>query len=163
MPGSNGNGSTFNSSSMLLAITAKSANKDGAWQFVRYFLTDEYQDIYTDINTYNFPAKLSALEKKAENAKERPYWENEETGEKEYYDNTYWNGTESINIGVNTDEDNERMMNFIKSITATSNYDTKIQDIITEESAPYFSGQKTAAQAAEIIQNRVANYIAENR
>lgn len=163
MPGSNGNGSTFNSSSMLLAITAKSANKDGAWQFVRYFLTDEYQDIYTDINTYNFPAKLSALEKKAENAKERPYWENEETGEKEYYDNTYWNGTESINIGVNTDEDNARMMDFIKSITATSNYDTKIQDIITEESAPYFSGQKTAAQAAEIIQNRVANYIAENR
>lgn len=163
MPGSNGNGSTFNSSSTLLAITAKSANKEGAWQFVRYFLTDEYQDIYTDINTYSFPAKLSALEKKAENAKERPYWENEETGEKEYYDNTYWNGTESVNIGVNTDEDNARMMDFIKSVTATNNYDTKIQDIISEESAPYFSGQKTAEQAAEIIQNRVANYIAENR
>lgn len=163
MPGSSGNGSTFSSSNTTLAITAKSANKDGAWQFVRYFLTDEYQDIYTDINTYNFPAKLSALEKKAENAKERPYWENEETGEKEYYDNTYWNGSESVNIGVNTDEDNAKMMDFIKSITATSNYDTKISDIITEESAPYFSGQKTAAQAAEIIQNRVANYIAENR
>lgn len=163
MPGSNGNGSTFNSSNTLLAITEKSANKDGAWQFVRYFLTDEYQDIYTDINSYSFPAKLSALEKKAEAAKERPYWENEETGEKDYYDNTYWNGTESVNIGVNTDEDNARMMDFIKSITATSNYDTKIQDIISEESAPYFSGQKTAAQAAEIIQNRVANYIAENR
>ena len=55
------------------------------------------------------------------------------------------------------------MMEFIKSVTATNNYDTKIQDIITEESAPYFSEQKTAAQAAEIIQNRVANYIAENR
>ena len=163
MPGSNGNGSTFNSSSTLLAITAKSANKDGAWQFVRYFLTDEYQDMYTGQYSYNFPAKLSAIEKKAEAAKERPYWENEETGEKEYYDNTYWNGSESINIGVNTDEDNERMMDFIKSVTATNNYDTKIQDIITEESAPYFSGQKTAAQAAEIIQNRVANYIAENR
>lgn len=163
MPGSNGNGSTFNSSNTLLAITSKSANKEGAWQFVRYFLTDEYQDIYTDMNSYSFPAKLSALEKKAEAAKERPYWENEETGEKEYYDNTYWNGTESVNIGVNTDEDNQRMMDFIKSITATNNYDTKISDIITEESAPYFSGQKTAAQAAEIIQNRISNYIAENR
>ncbi|MDE6710699.1 MAG: extracellular solute-binding protein, partial [Oscillospiraceae bacterium] len=163
MPGSKGNGSTFNSSGTLLAITAKSANKDGAWKFVRYFLTDEYQDMYANGNSYNFPAKLSALEKKAEAAKERPYWENEETGEKEYYDNTYWNGSESIPIGVNTDEDNERMMEFIKSVTATNNYDTKIQDIISEESAPYFSGQKTAAQAAEIIQNRVANYIAENR
>ena len=163
MPGSNGNGSTFNSSSVLLAITAKSANKDGAWQFVRYFLTDEYQDMYTSRNSYSFPAKLSALEKKAESAKERPYWENEETGEKEYYDNTYWIGNESVTIGVNTDEDNAKMMEFIKSVTATNNYDTKIQDIISEESAPYFSGQKTAAQAAEIIQNRVANYIAENR
>lgn len=163
MPGSNGNGSTFNSSGTLLAITAKSASKEGAWQFVRYFFTDEYQDMYTNINSYNFPAKLSALEKKAEAAKERPYWENEETGEKEYYDNTYWNGTESINIGVNTDEDNAKMMELIKSVTATNNYDTKIQDIISEEAAPYFSGQKTAAQAAEIIQNRIANYIAENR
>lgn len=163
MPGSKGNGSTFNSSGTLLAITSKSVNKDGAWQFVRYFFTDEYQDMYANGNSYSFPAKLSALEKKAEAAKERPYWENDETGEKEYYDNTYWNGTESINIGVNTDEDNARMMEFIKSITATNNYDTKIQDIISEEAAPYFSGQKTAAQAAEIIQNRIANYIAENR
>lgn len=163
MPGSKGNGSTFNSSGTLLSITAKSANKDGAWQFVRYFFTDDYQDLYTSQNSYNFPAKLSALEKKAEAAKERPYWENQETGEKEYYDNTYYIGTESINIGVNTDEDNAKMMEFIKSVTATNNYDTKIQEIISEESAPYFSGQKTAAQAAEIIQNRIANYIAENR
>lgn len=163
MPGSNGNGSTFNSSGTLLSITAKSANKDGAWKFVRYFLTDEYQDMYANRDSYSFPAKLSALEKKAEAAKEKPYWEDPDTGEKNYYDNTYWNGSESITIGVNTDEDNERMMNFIKSVTATNNYDVKIQDIITEESAPYFSGQKTAAQAAEIIQNRVANYIAENR
>lgn len=163
MPGSNGNGSTFNSSGTLLAITAKSANKDGAWQFVRYFLTDEYQDTYANRDSYSFPAKLSALEKKAEAAKEKPYWEDPDTGEKNYYDNTYWNGSESVTIGVNTDEDNERMINFIKSVTAVNNYDTKIQDIITEESAPYFSGQKTAAQAAEIIQNRVANYIAENR
>lgn len=163
MPGSKGSGSTFNGSSISLAISAKSANKDGAWKFVRYFFTDEYQDMFATKDSYNFPSKLSALEKKAESAKERPYWENEETGEKEYYDNTYWNGTESINIGVNTDEDNQKMMDFIKSVTNTSNYDTKISDIITEESAPYFSGQKTAAQAAEIIQNRVANYIAENR
>ena len=119
--------------------------------------------MYTSRNSYSFPAKLSAIEKKAESAKERPYWENEETGEKEYYDDTYWNGSESITLGVNTDEDNARMMEFIKSVTATNNYDTKIQDIITEESAPYFNGQKTAEQAAEIIQNRVANYIAENR
>lgn len=163
MPGSNSNGSTFNSNSSSLAITAKSANPEGAWQFVRYFLTDEYQDYYTKNNSYNFPAKLSALEKKAEAAKERPYWENEETGEKEYYDNNYYMGGESINIGVNTDEDNQKMMDFIKSVKATSNYDTKIQEIISEEAAPYFSGQKTAEQAADIIQNRIANYIAENR
>lgn len=163
MPGVKGNGAVFNGSSTMLAITAKSPNAEGAWQFVRYFLTDEYQDMYIDTNTYSFPAKLSALEKKAEAAKERPYWEDSETGEKEYYDNTYWNGSESITIGVNTDEDNERMMNFLKSITTTSGYEDKILDIIIEESASYFSGQKTAEQAAEIIQNRVANYIAESR
>ncbi|MCM1382889.1 MAG: extracellular solute-binding protein, partial [Muribaculaceae bacterium] len=163
MPGVKGNGAVFNGSSTRLAISAKAANPEGAWQFVRYFLTDEYQDLYAGRDSYNFPAKLSALEKKAETAKERPYWENEETGEKEYYDNNYYMAGESINIGVNTDEDNERMMNFLKSIKTTASYDSKIQDIITEEAASYFSGQKTAQQAADIIQNRVANYIAENR
>ena len=40
--------------------------------------------------------------------------------------------------------------------------DAYIYNIITEESYAYFSGQKSAEEVAEIIQNRVQNYIDEN-
>lgn len=160
-PGAGGNGASFTAYSEI-AITSKAANPEGAWAFVKYFLSDEYQDIYADRNSWQFPVKLSSLQKKAETAKERPYWEDAE-GNKEYYDNRYWIGDTEINIGVNTDEDNQKVMDLINSTTNVSRYDRDISKIIDEEAAPFFEGQKSAQEVAEIIQNRVSNYIAENR
>ena len=159
-PGNEG-GSVI-SSYTSIAITSKANNKDGAWDFVKYFYSEDYQDQYANNNAYNFPIRISSLEKQAESAKERPYWE-DENGEKQYYDNNYWIGGESINLGVNTDEDNARMMEFIKSVHVSGRYDQKVYEIINEEAAAYFEGQKSANEVADIIQNRVANYIAENR
>lgn len=160
-PGASGNGAVFDAYTEI-AITSKASNSEGAWNFVKYFLSDEYQDIFTTNDSYRFPIKKSSLEKLAEAAKERPYWEDEE-GNKEYYDNTYWNGSSSINIGVNTDEDNQRLIDFINSTENISRNDDQVNNIINEEAGAYFEGQKSAADVAEIIQNRVSNYIAENR
>ena len=38
----------------------------------------------------------------------------------------------------------------------------QIREIINEEVQPYFEGQKTASEVAEIIQNRVQLYLFEN-
>ncbi len=155
-PGAEGNGSAINANTEL-AITANAANPDGAWEFVKYFLSDEYQDQIS----YNFPIKLSSLNKQMEKAKERPYWE-DENGNKEYYDNSWWIAGQEIKIGENTDEDNQRMLDFIKSVTTKVRYDQDVLNIIKEESAAFFEGQKSAKDVADIIQNRVSNYIAEN-
>ncbi|MCM1024538.1 MAG: extracellular solute-binding protein [Prevotella sp.] len=161
IPGVKGNGAVFNSYTEI-AITSKAANPDGAWNFVKYFLSDEYQDIYATKDSYEFPIKKSSLEKLAQIAKERPYWEDSD-GKKEYYDNTYWNGSSSVNIGVNTDEDNQRIIDFINSTENISRRDDQVFNIISEEASAFFEGQKSAADVAEIIQNRVSNYLAENR
>lgn len=160
-PGAAGNGAVFNAYTEI-AITSKASNPEGAWNFVKYFLSDEYQDLFTTNDSYQFPIKKSSLEKLAEAAKERPYWEDED-GKKEYYDNTYWNGSESINIGVNTDEDNQRVMDFINSTENISRNDDQVSNIINEEASAFFEGQKSSKEVAEIIQNRVSNYLAENR
>lgn len=160
-PGASGNGAVFDAYTEI-AITSKASNPDGAWNFVKYFLSDEYQDIFTTNDNYCFPIKKSSLEKLAEAAKERPYWEHDD-GKKEYYDNTWWNGSSSINIGVNTDEDNRRVIDFINSTENISRNDEQVNNIINEEAGAFFEGQKSAADVAEIIQNRVSNYIAENR
>lgn len=51
---------------------------------------------------------------------------------------------------------------YVVSIRSFEGADSKVSDIISEEVSAYFSGQKTAEQVAEIIQNRVNVYINEN-
>lgn len=160
-PGAKGNGAVFNAYTEI-AITSKASNPDGAWNFVKYFLSDEYQDLYATNDSYQFPIKKSSLEKLAEISKERPYWEDSD-GKKEYYDNTYWNVSSSVNIGVNTDEDNQKVMDLINSTENISRYDEQINKIINEEADAFFEGQKSSKEVAEIIQNRVSNYLAESR
>ncbi len=160
-PTSEGNGSVINAYTSM-AITSKAKNADGAWDFVKYFYSDEYQDQFATPNSYEFPVKLSSLEKQAAAAKEKPYY-TDENGEKVEYENSYWINGQSITIPVNTDEENQRMMDFIKSVDTSGRYDQQAMDIITEEAAAFFEGQKSAKDVADIIQNRVSNYIAENR
>lgn len=47
-PGAKGNGAVFNAYTEI-AITSKASNPDGAWNFVKYFLSDEYQDLYLSL------------------------------------------------------------------------------------------------------------------
>lgn len=142
------------------AIAAKSSNKEGAWEFLRYYLTEEYQ--MDNNRSYGLPTIKSALLAKLEEAKERPYWEDEE-GNKEYYDNTYWIGEEEIIIQPLTDEEADELFNYISSVNQAYYYDESLNNIITEEAAAFFEGQKTAAEVAEIIQSRAQIYINESR
>ena len=140
-----GNGS-FISEDFSLAITSKVADPDGAWEFVKYFWSDEYQSKYLGAQSYNFPVKISVLERAAKNAKTNA-------------DTESFSGRSAAE--ANTDEDNERMMNFINSLTEARSYNSYVYDIVREEAGAYFSGQKSAEEAAGIIQNRAANYLAE--
>lgn len=158
-PSTSGSGSSIQGEKSF-AITAKAANPEGAWQFVRYFLTEEYQDMCVN---YNYlPLRESSLKKQAEACRERPYYI-DPLGEKQYHENTFFDGITEVNIGVNTDEDNEKIIDFIKSADRVYHNDRYITVIVEEEAGAYFAGQKSAEEVAEIIQNRVQNYIDENR
>ncbi len=154
-PCDNGNG-TLISPDTQLAITSKAKNPEGAWSFVKYFLSDEYQSTITG----SFPMKLSAYDALMEEAKKKPTFTDENGNEVEY-DDTYWIGDSEIKIDVNTDEDNQRVMDMLKSANMAPRYDQNLMVIITEEAAAYFSGQKSVDEVAEIIQNRASTYISE--
>ena len=44
----------------MYALSAKSKNLDGAWEFLRYYLTQEYQDKIQE-QEYNLPVLRSTL------------------------------------------------------------------------------------------------------
>lgn len=57
----------------------------------------------------------------------------------------------------------DKVMDVIKNTTQVARYDTKLTDIINEEAAAYFGGQKSLDETAKIIQNRASTYINESR
>ena len=144
-PTENRNGNAI-IANMSMALSAKSKNLEGAWEFVRYYLTDEYQ---SEIQ-YQFPIRKDALKVKEQEAQERPYWENED-GSKEYYDDTYYiNGVEII-IQPMSAERAAEFTEFLGSLSLVGTYDDNMMNIVNEEAEAFFAGQKTAEEVAGII------------
>lgn len=164
-PGAAGNGAVFDLRTEI-SVTAKASEPDGAWEFVKYLLSDEYQRRYTaedsEEESGQFPIKKSVFDELAQKAMERPFYENDD-GIKVYYEKTVWNGSYTVSIGVNTDSDNKKVTDFINSVENIRRYDLQINTIINDEAAAYFDGRKSAEEAAQIIRNRVQNYLDENR
>ena len=71
-----------------------------------------------------------------------------------------WNDT-YIEIYKLTDSQVKTIVNLIESCTSVYAYDESIMDIITEECAAFFAGDKDAAATASMIQNRVGLLVAE--
>ena len=86
----------------------------------------------------------------------------DDNGNKVEYDETYWIGDQEIILEPLTAERAQELKDYVLSVDKLYYYDAAIVDIICEEAAPFFAGQKTAEQAAEIIQSRVQIYVNEN-
>ena len=70
----------------------------------------------------------------------------------------------SDEFGINTDEDNQRILDLINGATCrVETSENFVYNIIQEEAEMYFSGQRPVKETAEIIQNRVQNYLDENQ
>ncbi len=60
-----------------------------------------------------------------------------------------------------TDDEIQTVLNYLDTVNQIGNYNDSVRNIIFEEAAAYFSGQKTAAEVADIIQSRVQIYVNE--
>ena len=147
------------SPNMRLAMSAKTKMSEGAWQFMRFFWTDEYQ---LGDNMWSFSPKLSTLKKQAEEA-QKPYEWTDDNGEVHIEHSTYWLNDESIEIGEIDDASVEEIMNFLKSLHMVQSYNKDIQSIMTEELDQFLNGAQSAEKTAEVIQNRVSTKVSESR
>lgn len=160
-PTESGNGSYIRSSNTY-ALSAKSKHLDAAWDFMRYYLTDEYQKNSVSY----FPVQKEAFYEKSKEALERPYWTYEdENGEtvKEYYDLTIYINGEDVPYDPLSQEQLDQVIAFIESVHNSYYYNEDIMNIINEETEAFFSGQKDAKAVADLIQSRVQVYVDENR
>lgn len=143
------------------AISAKSASQDAAWEFARYYLTEEYQTSDSSNGMYGMPVEKNAFMAMARKALEKPYYL-DENGQKVEYDETYYINDEEIVLPPLTEEQLNQAVSFVESIGRTTYQNSEVLQIINEEVPAFFEGQKSAKDVAGIIQNRVQLYLDEN-
>lgn len=154
-PSDNGSGAALYPN-LQLTMSSTSKVKDGCWEFMRYFLTDEYQKTIDG----SWPVSMTKIDEMAAAAKKKPTYVDEDGKEVEYDDTYYIGETEIIIPPMNDDEINE-VINYLNSIDQVGNSNEEVANIIYEEAAAYFSGQKSAEEVADIIQSRVQIYVNE--
>lgn len=140
-------------------ISSKSANKDAAWEFLRYYLTDEYQDELG----WGLPVKKARFEQLAKEATEPPYYIDENGEKQEYPPESYWINGEEIVLPPMSQEQVDKCVNFIYSVNKPIYTSDDIMNIINEEMESFYSGQKSAEEVAKIIQSRAQIYVDTNR
>ncbi|NLC72468.1 MAG: extracellular solute-binding protein [Ruminococcaceae bacterium] len=145
-----------------MAISDSCRDKEGAWQFVRRFLTPEFQNnmmFGLPVNSKVFDAKVKqAMSPKYEDDPDSP------GGKKEVPHMLAYVGAKQdqvVKVFQMSEKELEMIMNLIKTAAPIAAYDQQLMEIVKEESAAFFSGDKTAAQVAETIQNRASTYISE--
>lgn len=155
-PVEEGRGASLNVGNTM-SISALSKNQDAAWEFVKYFFTEEYQDEME----YGLPLRSSSLAKREARAMEKTFYLDDEGNKVEYDDMYYINGME-ITAEPLTKEEAEMVTDYIKGLDQLGTYNEAINEILMEEVDGYFAGQRTADEVTDIIQSRVKIYINEN-
>ena len=141
-------------------MTTSCKSKDAAWQFLRVLLSEDYQENLS----WGYPISQKAFDAKLAEAMKQEYTTDENGNQVPVS-----NGGMSMGDGLTVDfyaitqEEADQIIELINSVDRTAVYDQSLLDIITEESAYYFSGEKTVDQVADIIQSRMSIYINEQR
>lgn len=166
-PSNNGVGSYMDMSTGY-AMSAKCADKEAAWSFLRTFLLDDAQE-----NTWNgIPISKKAYQNKLDQAMTVQYVK-DENGEYLRDENgelimipigSYWmeNGDE-IQVYAMTQEQADKLWEAVTTCDKIMEQDDAIYNIVFEQAQAFYSGQKTAEEVARLIQSKVTIYVNEQR
>jgi ABC-type glycerol-3-phosphate transport system substrate-binding protein len=147
IPSENREGTVLISAGSNIGITTRCEDAGAAWEFVRIFLTEDFQRDYV---IENFPVN-------------RVIW-NEmvklETHPQMGYAIASVDG-HYIQLAQFSVSDMDLLLQHIESITTMVRVDESLWNIISESASNFFNGQISAQDAARIIQNRASIYISE--
>ena len=150
-----------------LGITSACRDKAAAWEFVRTFLTEDYQ---TELSI--FPTNVNAFNTLLDEAQVIEYERDangnillDENGEKKrLIIGVMYDGINYTNMysGISP-ERAETIKTLAQSTSKLLNYDQSILDIVTSEAQAYFAGQKSADEVARLVQSKANIYVNEQR
>ena len=159
-PNKDKDGSYFSFDNQL-GIYSKSKVKDAAWEFLKTFLTKEYQGDRN--NLYSNPTRQDAFDMLVKSKTATEKYTDELGNEVEPLQSGWGWDDLNVEIGPLTEKQAQMYIDLVNNTDKTGEYNDEIGQIITEEAKAYFSGQKSLDETADVIQNRVKTYVNENR
>ena len=162
-PNQTGNGSIVECYSYI-GISNKCQNKEGAWEFIKYWLSDKVQ---TSQEIYFMPVTNTALKTMLDKYKNDYYYYIDNNTGRIIRSNIYYSESDRLRSNYEeyhfTEENNEKIIRFFNNLQVTPKYDNTIINIIAEEVSAFFADNITAEQCAKYIQNRVSTYLNEQK
>ena len=173
-PTEDGSGSSFELQ-MPMAISSVTKYPDAAWDFVCSIIK-KMNTIDENNYYYGFPVSQAAFDAEMTDIMTEQY-QLDENGEQVDWDGdgepdkairgsyeTMENGeTVYKDVYALTQEDIDQILGVINNTHSVYDYDQEILDIITDEVAAYFAGDKDVQTTANMIQSRVNLYVQEQR
>ena len=145
----------------ILAVSAQSDKSDAAWEFIKFMISGSSL-VDTEMGMMWIPALRSAMYDCAEAESKYSIVFKPNSTSYRTYDTTKEEIPENSGAVIQIDDefvsDFER---FIADIRIPSATEAKVREIISEELDAYYAGAKSAAETAEVIQNRVQLYLNE--
>lgn len=153
------NGNIGKPGSMVLGINKNSGHKDGAWEFIKSFLQEDYQSKIEN----ELPVLKSELERRLEEAKVVEY-EEDEAGNKteKAKDTIIFEGEDPIPVSCITDRDGEDLLAVINSVETAYAIDYDLYSIILDEISLYYEENRDLDSVIGVIQSRASIYVSEN-
>ncbi len=165
-PNLSGNGTVMRVSSGL-AMTQNCRDKEGAWEFIRTLLSENFQK-----DAWGLPTNVKVLNAQIEEAME-PVYKKDENGEfildengekiKDASDVYFTPDCSQIPVYEMTEEQAALLRTLIDRGGIVEEDNSAIVKIVSEEIQPYFAGQKSAEDVAKIIQSKVNIYVNEQK
>jgi multiple sugar transport system substrate-binding protein len=140
-------------SNLTLSINDKSRNKQMAWEFLKFALSEEIQTDQSRSGMRGIPVSRNAFQQLLDRLKD--------PGEMGKSGRTQTQDGKVISLKPATQEQLDKIKSYMTGIRTVQETDNKIFDLAAVEARPFFSGQKSVDEVAKSIQNKVETYLNE--
>lgn len=168
-PTASGTGNMLGIESGSYAMSSKSQYKDVVWDFLRTFMTKDYQEQ----SVWSLASRKDIFDEKAQEAMTIQYQKDKDGNEILDEEGNKipiarygrWNEAtgENEEIYAIEPEQVEQLRELIASTDKKANYDNSIFDIVNEQAAAFFQGQKSVEEVAKLIQSKANIFVNEQR
>ena len=143
-------------------MTSDCSDKEAAWDFMKYLISEEYQGKYLQ-NLYGVPTRSDVFEEYLNRLTATKDGTDKYGNKIKVRNNSMDFDGVSIKIKPLTNEEIDTYKKMIENSKGIWEPDQKVLDIVKEEAAAYFAGDKSVDDVCKVIQDRVTTYVNESK